>query len=118
MPRGAGKRPSKGSPAAVGSISTVRPISPVPRDRSAVAAICRVRGKAKATSGRCPNWAMKSALKRPPPRGMISRTAGSFSRRSVRLLTSPNLSPNSTSKGAITATRASTEQADSQLSAR
>lgn len=87
-------------------------------DKSAVAAICRVRGKAKATSLRCPNCSTSPALKRPPPNGMISRVAGSFCKRSVKLLTRPNLRPNNTSNGATTATNASTEQADSQASLR
>ncbi|KPW98759.1 hypothetical protein ALO79_200263 [Pseudomonas syringae pv. castaneae] len=102
--------------AAVGIISTVT--AAVALFRSAVAAICRVRGKANDTSLRWPNCSMNSALKRPPPRGMISRVAGSLCRRSVRLLIRPNFSPNSTNSGATTATNASTEQADSQASLR
>jgi hypothetical protein len=77
-----------------------------------------VRGKANATSLRRPSCSINALLNRPPPNGIISRVAGSFSRRSVKLLTSPNFKPNNTSNGAITATSASTEQADSQASLR
>ena len=57
---GCGRPASSGSPAALGIISTLRAVSPTPL-RSAVAAICRVRGTAKATSARAARAAMSSA---------------------------------------------------------
>ena len=88
------------------------------KDSSTVAARVRVRGMTKATRPSSRHLSISAVEKCPLPTGEISSVAGSLRRRSVRLSTTPNLTPKRISSGASTAASPRTAQAESRRSCR